>query len=169
MVARGDMPTVALRLRGNGSSCEITGGFVLLPRCEGGGSSGGGVSGGMGGANIDVGATPTRPGDGIGMGNETPTSHGGAAAASSSRATAAATLSMNSCLPPYTRFLDYWDGAEETTGGGASAAASLVCVAAGGSRVSSDRVLAMKISGGGGEGSTVRMSKTESPLLLVLH
>ncbi|CAM9348179.1 unnamed protein product, partial [Scytosiphon promiscuus] len=100
---------------------------------------------------------------GAGEGGATPvaqgTSAGSARSEGGSVAAAAATLEANSCLPPYTRFLDYWDGSSELAGddgsGGhsaAAAAASLVCVATGGGRVKADRVLAMRASGGSGEG-----------------
>lgn len=153
VVARGGKSTLALRLRGAGDGTAVRGGFVLLPRL-----TSTGVGSGSGGGGGESGATPVAQG----------TSVSSARSDGSSTALAAATLEANSCLPPYTRFLDYWDGAGELAGGGdensgsvgnvaaAAAAASLVCVATGGGRVKADRVLAMRASGGGGgEGQTV--------------
>lgn len=168
VVSRGGKPTIALRLQGNGTTSEVVGGFMLLPRCQGGSS---------GGTTGDVDTTPTAQSDrmdsrsGGGVGNVS----GGAAAA---RATAAATLSVNSCLPPYTRFVDYWDGAnevadtgEDAAGAGASApeTASMVCVAAGGGRANSDRVLAMRIGGGVGDNTAVRDANHNLKFCLVFN
>lgn len=130
---------------------------MLLPRCSGPAGSG----------NADGGnneATPTaQPAD------SSERSQGTAAEAA---ALAAATLEDTSCLPPYTRFLDYSDGSgdvgEEGGSGAAAAAAaaaSLVCVAAGGGRVKMDRVLALRVGGGSGEGQAVRATSIRWMLL----
>lgn len=162
VVARGGKSTLALRLRGAGDATAVRGGFVLLPRLTSGvGGGGGGASGGGGEGG---GATPVAQGTTAGSAR----SKGSSAAAVASAAAAATTLEANLCLPPYTRFLDYWDGAGELAGGddgsggglghsaaAAAAAASLVCVAMGGGRVKADRVLAMRAGGGGGEGHAV--------------
>lgn len=156
VVARGGKSTLALRLRGAGATTAVAGGFVLLPRPVGG-ASGDSCALGSG----DVGATPTAQGattssdrsDGAASSSAAMSA---AVAAATATETATATLQANSCLPPYTRFLDYWDGAcdlagEDSGGGAATAAASLVCVASGGDRVNADRVLAMNVGGGSGE------------------
>lgn len=129
---------------------------MLLPRCSGPASSGSTD----GGNNV---ATPTTqpPPDG------SERSEGTAAEAASMAAT---TLEDTACLPPYTRFLDYFDGSGdvgEEGGSVAAAAASLVCVAAGGGRMKTDRVLALRVSGGSGEGQAV--SAISSMVDLVAH
>lgn len=152
VVAGGGKSTLCLRLRGTGATMAVAGGFVLLPRSNGGDNGG---NGGCDATTGDVSATPTSQGVGT---EKTPEGVVSAAATA-----AAMNLESKSCLPPYTRFLDYWDGAsdlvgEDGTAAATSASASLVCiaeggtkVAAGGGKVKSDRVLAMKISGGSGD------------------
>lgn len=150
VVARGGKSTLMLRLRGTGATTEVRGGFVLLPSCVNGAFVGAGSG--------DVGITPTA--QGAPTGSECLEGATSAAAVAAAK-TATSTLEANSCLPPYTRFLDYWDGADQLgggqddSGGMATAAASLVCVASGGGRVKTDRVLALKIGSGSGEGHTV--------------
>lgn len=158
VVARGGRSTLCLRLRGTGATTAVTGGFVLLPRSNVG-SSGSGR--GRGSAFVDVSATPTSQGVGT-----NPTQEGAASAAAKA---AAMSLEAKSCLPPYTRFLDYWDGADDLAGEDGTAAvtsvsAAMVCVAegrgkvaAGGGKVKSDRVLAMKIGGGSGDRRAVSL------------
>ena len=161
VVARGGKSTLALRLRGAGAATGVCGGFVLLPRLAGniGVGAGAGSSSAAGGASgSEGGATPVA--QGTSAGSVQSEGGGGAAAA----AAAATNLEANSCLPPYTRFLDYWDGASDLAGedggsgndGAAAAAASLVCVAAGGGRVKANRVLAMRAGAGNGDEHPVR-------------
>lgn len=158
VVARGGKSTLALRLRGAGAATEVGGGFVLLPHLAGG--AGAGPAGGGGACGSEAGATPVAQGVSAGAVQ----SEGGGGAAAAAAAAAATNLEANSCLPPYTRFLDYWDGAGDLAGedggaggdGAAAATASLVCVAAGGGRLKANRVLAMRAGGGSGEGNTVR-------------
>lgn len=154
VVARGGKSTICLRLRGTGATTEVVGGFVLLPRLKN--SSGGG-------SLSDVSATLTAQADGAGS-----TPAGSATAVATITST---TLEAKSCLPPYTRFLDYWDGAgdlagEEGAAAATSASAALVCVAAAGGKgnagrgkMKSDRVLAMKIGGGQGDRHAVSLNK----------
>lgn len=164
VVARGSKSTLCLRLRGTGATTAVTGGFVLLPRSSVGSSGG---DGGRGSAFVDVSATPTSQGVGT-----DPTPEGAASAAAK---VAAMNLEAKSCLPPYTRFLDYWDGAGDLAGEDGTAAttlasAALVCVAegggkiaAGGGKVKSDRVLAMKIGGGTGDRRAVSFTGKQFP------
>lgn len=182
VVARSGRSTLALRLRGAGASIEICGGFVLLPRAKSSGGSGA-VSGRI---NVEVGVTPSGQGSTPGA-DRVESSDGAAAAAAAvsavtavaaaaSMAAARTILEANSCLPPYTRFLDYWDGANDLVGergievtppkqgNGAKklkvpARASLVCVASGGGMAKTDRVLAMRVGARGGEGLTVSVDR----------
>lgn len=157
VVARGGKSTLALRLRGAGATTEVGGGFVLLPRLASG------VGAVAGASSSEGGATPVATPVAQGASASSLRSEEGTAAAAA--AAAATTLEANSCLPPYTRFLDYWDGAGDLAGENgsegnavAAATASLACVATGGGRVKADRVLAMRAGGGSGEGHTVRAS-----------
>lgn len=155
VVARGGKSTLALRLRGAGATTEVGGGFVLLPRLASG------VGAAAGASSSEGGATPVT--QGAASASSVRSEEGTAAAAASAAAAAATALEANSCLPPYTRFLDCWDGAGDLAGenssegtAAAAATASLVCVATGASRVKADRVLAMRVGGRNGEGNTVR-------------
>lgn len=165
VVARGGKSTLALRLRGAGAATEVGGGFVLLPRLAGSVGVGAGAGSAAGAASgSEGGATPVAQGASA----SSVQSEGGGSGAAAAAAAAATNLEANSCLPPYTRFLDYWDGASDLAGedggsgsdGAAAATASLVCVAAGGGRVKANRVLAMRAGGGSGEGHTVRTVAT---------
>lgn len=154
VVARGGKSTLALRLRGAGPATEVGGGFVLLPRLASG------VGTGAGASSSEAGATPVT--QGAASASSVRPEEGTAAAGA---AAAATTLEGNSCLPPYTRFLDYWDGAGDLAGengseghNAAATTASLVCVATGASKVKADRVLAVRVGGGSGERNTVRAS-----------
>lgn len=185
VVARNGRSTLALRLRGAGASVEICGGFVLLPRAKSSGGSGA-VSSRI---NVEGGVTPSS-GQGSTPGADRVESSDGAAAAAAavsavtavaaaaSMAAARTILEANSCLPPYTRFLDYWDGSNHLVGEGGigvvppkqengakkqkkvPSRASLVCVASGGGMAKTDRVLAMRVGARGGDGLTVRDDRT---------
>ena len=174
VVARGCRSTLALRLHGVGSAMEVRGGFVLLPRTDGR-------------CSIDVGATPS-PAQRSALGLEwSEGSDGAAAVPVVSAAATRAVLEGSSCLPPYTRFVDYWDGASHVAGEGRasgetstaaknakemSTRADLVCVASCGSKAKADRVLAMRVGAKGGEGLAVRAVTARlrriSSLVLVL-